>query len=61
VPPPPFTQSESAPQLAGTSGTGRRRRSEPLVSGVVLTIIVAIVIILLLAIVGIFAGQALGR
>lgn len=57
-PPPPFTQ----PQPVGSTAAGaRRRRSEPLVSGVVLTIIVAIVIILLLAIVGIVAGQAIGR
>ena len=52
-PPPPFA-------VAGPAPASRRRR-EPLVSGVLLTVIVAIGIVLVLAVVGIIAGQAIGR
>jgi hypothetical protein len=50
-PPPPFVGEPTAP----------RSRREPLVNGVVVTIIVAIVIVLVLAVAGIIAGQAIGR
>jgi hypothetical protein len=40
---------------------GPRHRREPLVSGVLLTVMVAIGIVLVLAVVGIVAGQAIGR
>jgi hypothetical protein len=52
-PPPPFAVTEPAP--------APRSRREPLVSGVAITIVVAIGIVLVLAVVGIVAGQAIGR
>ncbi len=52
-PPPPFA-------VAGPA-TDPGRRREPLVSGALLTVVVAIGIVLVLAVVGIIAGQAIGR
>jgi hypothetical protein len=53
IAPPPFVGPVPAP------AAGPRR--EGLVSGSLLTVIVAIVIVLVLAVLGILAGQAIGR
>jgi hypothetical protein len=52
---------DAAPFAAPAPAGADRPRREPLVSGPLLTIIVAIVIVLVLAVLGILAGQALGR
>jgi hypothetical protein len=51
----------STPVAAVERPTSTRRRQESLVSGPLLTILVAIVIVLVLAVLGIVAGQAIGR